>query len=928
MFQALTILGVVAGSIAAAAAQGTVWFHCSPLSKVSYQEYHAAPLMNAPQGSRIGLFWGVRPDELTLALPTLTVDSNGLFAAATVYSIPGTQPGQQVFIKVAGWDGKVGDDWKASDHYGESMVVLSAPLGRSGGPGQFIWQMSSGTNLNRLRPFTIYHGDFQTIEFPDLPEKVYGDAPLPLSAVASSGMPVTFRSSDPSVAIVEGTNAVITGAGIAVIAAEQTGDSNTAPAIASRALVVRPASAEVALENLFQAHDGTGRVPTAVTAPPGLPVTFTFDGSPTAPTNVGRYAVVATIQARNYAGTTNGVLVIEKGPQVITFAEPARLVLSGEAVTVTATASSGLPVVFTSGDPSVVQVSGNQLIPVAPGQARITASQNGNENYLAAEDVTRIAHVDCRLDLLAVSNGVITASPELTAYPAGSIAVLTATGVLGYGFIRWEGSLSGSENPGRLIMDGNKHVSAVFASTAVSVTVEGRGSVIKEPDLPYYAVGQAVTLRPKPDRWRILSRWTDGNIDNPRVITVGEHNAYTAVFVPETPLEVLTIGDVTREGPVGMPVVWVDGTFTGASNRPVRGSGVIALTSTFTNPRMLYTLDGSEPDFSSILYEGPFVIGRTATIRAVAYNVAFTLAPQADPVVVEVLPRLSAETSGGGHVTIEPSDGAYFPDGTARVTAVAAPGWTFLQWLGDATGTGSVASVRMNRPRCLQAVFGTSIGETAVGGGSIVRSSESAYYPQGETVRFTAVPSPGRYFAFWGSDAIGTNNPLSFLVNDPQPRVTAVFALLPAGTYALTVIPDGFGRVDQRPRGSQFPAGTNVVLTARPAEGQSFLGWTGDASGTSNPLVVPMTLSRTIRARFSKRPQLTIVSCEGAANLDELQLLVTGEYGANYGVEATAFLGDTGWQEIGVLPVPFGRAPYADSIPRDGRQRFYRVVGK
>ena len=46
------------------------------------------------------------------------------------------------------------------------------------------------------------------------------------------------------------------------------------------------------------------------------------------------------------------------------------------------------------------------------------------------------------------------------------------------------------------------------------------------------------------------------------------------------------------------------------------------------------------------------------------------------------------------------------------------------------------------------------------------------------------------------------------------------------------------GTVTRSPTGNTFPGGTDVTLTATPAAGNDFVGWTGDASGSANPKVV------------------------------------------------------------------------------------------
>ena len=82
----------------------------------------------------------------------------------------------------------------------------------------------------------------------------------------------------------------------------------------------------------------------------------------------------------------------------------------------------------------------------------------------------------------------------------------------------------------------------------------------------------------------------------------------------------------------------------------------------------------------------------SATLRAVAYNADFTQAVPSDPVEIIILPALGTTTAGGGSVAVDPPAGAWSSNGTAVVTATPAPGWTFLQWLGDATGTNPIAS--------------------------------------------------------------------------------------------------------------------------------------------------------------------------------------------------------------------------------------------
>ena len=79
---------------------------------------------------------------------------------------------------------------------------------------------------------------------------------------------------------------------------------------ASGTLVIAKAPATVTLGDLEQIYNGTPRPASATTTPEGLTVNLTYDGSPTAPTSTGSYAVVATVEDTNHEGTASGTLVI------------------------------------------------------------------------------------------------------------------------------------------------------------------------------------------------------------------------------------------------------------------------------------------------------------------------------------------------------------------------------------------------------------------------------------------------------------------------------------------------------------------------------------------------------------------------------------------------------------------------------------------
>jgi hypothetical protein len=75
--------------------------------------------------------------------------------------------------------------------------------------------------------------------------------------------------------------------------------------------------------------------------------------------------------------------------QSITFNAPANEALGAPPFTVTATASSGLPVSLASNTPSTCTMAGNTVTMLALGACSITATQPGNSSYTAAIPVTQ-----------------------------------------------------------------------------------------------------------------------------------------------------------------------------------------------------------------------------------------------------------------------------------------------------------------------------------------------------------------------------------------------------------------------------------------------------------------------------------------------------------------------------------------------------------
>lgn len=107
--------------------------------------------------------------------------------------------------------------------------------------------------------------------------------------------------------------------------------------------------------------------------------------------NVGEYDIeLSGGSADNYELTLhNGTLTIEKADQTITFDSIPVVSLTAVSIDLSAEASSGEPVEFSSDNETVATIYGNSAHLLAFGTAHITASQEGSYNYNAAIPVER-----------------------------------------------------------------------------------------------------------------------------------------------------------------------------------------------------------------------------------------------------------------------------------------------------------------------------------------------------------------------------------------------------------------------------------------------------------------------------------------------------------------------------------------------------------
>ena len=250
-------------------------------------------------------------------------------------------------------------------------------------------------------------------------EKAVGDPSFPLTAFASSGLPVAYVSSNPNVAVISGNIVTVIDSGATTITAMQVGDDRYDPAhpVSLQLHVIPPVTkddqnitfAPILVEKtrddppfqlIASATSSGERHPVY-----NLPVTFTVDDNGSASVDsagvvtldgiAGEISITAHQSGSAYVHpaipVTHVFQVTTKQRQEVLF--PSKVlpnmpmnhrafILQGVRV------NSSTPLQITSSNSTRVRiVDGNRVVPVGIGSVDLTITASGNAQYIAAEPV-------------------------------------------------------------------------------------------------------------------------------------------------------------------------------------------------------------------------------------------------------------------------------------------------------------------------------------------------------------------------------------------------------------------------------------------------------------------------------------------------------------------------------------------------------------
>ena len=321
----------------------------------------------------------------------------------------------------------------------------------------------------------------QSITFNALSSKTYGDSSFSLSGSASSGLSLSYSSSNTGVATVSGSVVTIVGAGSTTITASQVGNSSyNAATSVTQALTVNKASQTISFTTLPAKTYGDSAFALTASSTSGLSVAYsssnpsvaTVSGNTVTIVGAGTSTITATQSGNGNYNAASGVsqnLPVSQAAlssSLITITAPTSLIYSGAGKSYTAIAGGVTAFGYTYVGVSPTVYASTTTAPKNVGTYSVTASSI-DANYNGSKTVNfTITPQPVTVTAAAKIKAYASSDPTLTYVSSGLLGSDAFTGSL----TRAAGEAVGSYNIliGTLSAGSNYSVSYVGASLVIT----------------------------------------------------------------------------------------------------------------------------------------------------------------------------------------------------------------------------------------------------------------------------------------------------------------------------------------------------------------------------------------------------------------------------------------------------------------------------
>ena len=469
----------------------------------------------------------------------------------------------------------------------------------------------------------------------------------------------------------------------------------------------------------------------------------------------------------------------------------------------------------------------------------LTIKMNGDEHLRAVFNP-----VQCALTINTTGSGTTSPVGGVYTHEFNSTIKVTAKPTAGWRLDHWtlDGAQVGSDEYYYVTTNSNHTLSATFKQIQcrLDVNISGMGSIIRTPNSATYSYGTSVQLEAKPQSGWVFKEWGGdmSGVNDTVNLTLTSDKSITAEFIPSDSqsyyytLTIQTQGMGTTNPGQGV-------------HKYLSGSDTI-VTATAGNGWQFdyWVLDGiSHSSINPLI----LMIDSNHTLQAV-----FKASPTNPNSQIYTL-MLNTIGSGTGSVSFNPSNWTYTPGTVITFMATPAEGSSFSGWSGHLNGKSNPIKLVMDSSKSVTANFTQNQYTLAItvtpSAGGTVSPNISPPYHYGDVITLTESPNAGYNFSGWSGDGTGSSSTRSVTVTGDM-NVWATFTPI---IYPLTIsyAGSGGGSVTLNPSGSSYASGTVVTLTATPLAGSSFTGWSGDLSGTSNPINITMDSAKTVVAEFT-----------------------------------------------------------------------------
>jgi hypothetical protein len=538
-----------------------------------------------------------------------------------------------------------------------------------------------------------------------------------VSAASDSGLPVTLSVvSGP--ARLENGLLIPTGGGLVRFKAVQAGNAEWASASTEFERTVAKAAQTIAWTPTPESTFRSAPVQLKALASSGLAVTYSVmdgPGSVAADRLTLNGAGLVVVRATQ-AGTADfeptiadQTVTVKKAAQTLTLNPIANRVLGADPVTLVASASSSLAVVYeVLAGPA--KVAGDQLTVTGVGVVVVRASQPGNANYEAAlpkDQQFTVTQGQQTLTFAPVGAKIF--GDGLVTLAATSSSKLAVT----YRVVSGPGALNGDQltllGAGDIVVQASQAGNDQFQAISINqtITVAKAAQAITFPALANVAFStNGVALEAKVGSglavvYRLITG--NGTIAGSRLAFTGI-GAFTVVADQAGNTNWLAATSVTNSFTVTRGVQSI--AFAPIGDQ-VLSAGTVTLNATSSaGLSVTYTVMSGPATVSggklTLLNEG------TVVVRAINPGSTLWQAAQADQTFqVRKLTTLAVNIAGniGGLVAVTPLKDQYTPTDTVTLTATATNGFAFAGWSGDLTGLANPATLTMSSVRAVIATF-------------------------------------------------------------------------------------------------------------------------------------------------------------------------------------------------------------------------------